>query len=112
AARYHLALAEIQAGRREAGLAAWRALVSELPPGDPRRAALQAEIAAVASGRRPEEAAEAGTEAMIQGMVDGLAARLAEQPVDPAGWARLVRAYAVLGDREAQTAALERARAL
>ena len=34
--------------------------------------------------------------AMIEGMVDGLAARLAEEPEDSAGWRRLARAYMVL----------------
>jgi len=34
--------------------------------------------------------------AMIEGMVDGLAARLAEEPDDAAGWRRLARAYMVL----------------
>jgi cytochrome c-type biogenesis protein CcmH len=39
-------------------------------------------------------------------MVAGLAARLKENPDDPAGWQRIIRAYAVLGERaEAQTAA-------
>ena len=32
-------------------------------------------------------------------MVDGLAARLQRQPDDPAGWARLICAYGVLGDK-------------
>lgn len=35
--------------------------------------------------------------AMIEGMVEGLAARLADDPADAAGWQRLARAYQVLG---------------
>ncbi len=35
--------------------------------------------------------------AMITGMVEGLAARLADDPNDPDGWARLLRARKVLG---------------
>lgn len=35
---------------------------------------------------------------MIRGMVDGLAARLAENPQDAPGWTRLIRARIVLGD--------------
>ena len=34
---------------------------------------------------------------MIEGMVEGLAARLAKEPGDSAGWQRLARAYDVLG---------------
>jgi cytochrome c-type biogenesis protein CcmH len=41
----------------------------------------------------PEEQAE-----MIRGMVDGLAARLAEQPDDSEGWRMLARSYGVLGE--------------
>ena len=42
---------------------------------------------------------------MIEGMVEGLAARLAEDPSDAAGWQRLARAYQVMGRiDEAQTA--------
>ena len=35
---------------------------------------------------------------MIRAMVDGLAARLQEQPVDPQGWQRLIRSRLVLQD--------------
>jgi cytochrome c-type biogenesis protein CcmH len=49
---------------------------------------------------------------MVNGMVARLAAQLNAQPDDPAGWARLVRSYGVLGDKARQAAALERARAL
>jgi cytochrome c-type biogenesis protein CcmH len=43
-------------------------------------------------------------------MVDGLAARLKANPDDPAGWVRLVRAYAVLGETDRRDAALAAAR--
>ncbi len=35
---------------------------------------------------------------MIRGMVDGLAARMEQNPTDVEGWLRLIRAYKVLGD--------------
>lgn len=44
--------------------------------------------------------------AMIEGMVEGLAARLAEEPGDAAGWQRLARAYDVLGRPEDATRAM------
>lgn len=50
--------------------------------------------------------------AFIQSMVDGLAARLEEEPGDLEGWLRLARAYVVLGNTEGATEAAEEARAL
>lgn len=40
------------------------------------------------------------TEADINAMVEGLAARLADDPEDPAGWTRLIRSRIVLRDIE------------
>ncbi|RCK44101.1 cytochrome C biogenesis protein [Thalassospira profundimaris] len=37
---------------------------------------------------------------MIEGMVDRLASKLAENPQDPDGWARLMRAYMVMGMKD------------
>ncbi len=131
-ARYQLARLEVSRGRAAAGVAAWRGLLAELAADDPRRAELEAEIAAAEGPRPPagpargpggapslaqvaaaaRAAPTAGPEqqAFIRGMVDRLASRLATKPDDAEGWARLVRAYGVLGDREAQAEALTRAR--
>jgi len=49
-------------------------------------------------------------QAMIQGMVEGLAARLREDPNDIAGWERLIRSYTVLNDTPSAVAALGAAR--
>lgn len=117
-ARYFLGKAEIDEGRTEAGVNVWRSLVAELPAEDPRRAALQAEIARATGAEPPSAAATvaaappAEQQAMIRSMVDGLAARLETAPDDPEGWARLVRAYTVLGDTAARERALGRARQL
>jgi len=55
---------------------------------------------AAAAGMSDEDRA-----AMIEGMVEGLAARLADEPSDAAGWQRLARAYQVMGrTAEAQNA--------
>ncbi|MDD9718140.1 c-type cytochrome biogenesis protein CcmI [Dinoroseobacter sp. PD6] len=50
--------------------------------------------------------------AFIRSMVEGLAARLAEEPGDLEGWLRLARAYTVLGNTEGATDAADKARAL
>jgi cytochrome c-type biogenesis protein CcmH len=97
--------------------------LADLPAADRRRALLSAQIDGVAAGRpmqppppAPEGAAQAaagpGASAFIRAMVAGLAAKLAANPDDPAGWARLVRSYGVLHDAPAQAAALAKARKL
>lgn len=48
-------------------------------------------------------------DAMVRGMVDGLAARLKDQPDDLEGWLMLIRSYAVLQDAEAARSALHEA---
>jgi cytochrome c-type biogenesis protein CcmH len=122
-ALFALGRLEIEAGRRAEGVVLWRTLLAELPPADPRRAALAAAADRVAAGGPVEAPAPAGaaaqgplaageTGAFIRGMVARLAAKLDAAPNDPEGWARLVRAYGVLHDKPAQDAALKRARAL
>ncbi|MGA0600068.1 c-type cytochrome biogenesis protein CcmI [Caulobacter sp. KR2-114] len=120
-ARYVLARARILRGDTTGGLADWKALYASLPANDPNRPGLAADIDAVQKTGKPAPPAAApeppaaqatapGTAAMIQGMVDGLAARLKASPDDPAGWVRLVRAYSVLGQTEKRDAALAEAR--
>ncbi len=119
--RYMLARADIAAGHAAEGVQKLRAILAGLPAGDPNRAALQAEIDHVAkTGRLPPGEAEtpqagapaADQAAFIQSMVARLAARLNAQPDDPAGWARLIRAYGVLGETRQQQDAVARARVL
>ncbi len=47
---------------------------------------------------------------MVRGMVDRLAARLAKEPKDAAGWIQLMRARMVLGEGDAAAQALASAR--
>jgi cytochrome c-type biogenesis protein CcmH len=114
AARFHLARAQIAAGDRAGGLAAWRGLLAEMPADDPRRSDLAGAIAD-AEGRPPPAPAATGLSqdqlAMVQGMVQGLAEKLKANPDDPQGWVRLVRAYAVLGDQAKLNEALTQAKA-
>ncbi|WP_174301626.1 c-type cytochrome biogenesis protein CcmI [Caulobacter sp. S45] len=129
AARYYVGRAQIAGGDTAGGLSAWRALLADLPPDEPRRAALQTEIERVRTGQAPgmirtsptnpqrmaglQRAPLAGPQAaFIHAMVARQAAELKAAPDDPRGWARLVRSYGVLGDAAAQAAALTEARRL
>ncbi len=124
AARYYLGRARIADGKVAEGLADWRVLAASLPPGDEHRTLVLSQIADVEkTGGLPTQAAEAAQasgagaggadqSSFIQAMVSRLAARLDKTPDDPDGWARLVRAYGVLKNAPAQSAALARARTL
>ncbi|WP_428409108.1 c-type cytochrome biogenesis protein CcmI [Hyphococcus sp.] len=61
----------------------------------------------MAADMSPEDRAQ-----MISGMVEGLAARLEDNPDDLEGWTMLGRSYAVMGDYEKSAAAYDRAIAL
>ncbi|MBS0334239.1 MAG: c-type cytochrome biogenesis protein CcmI [Proteobacteria bacterium] len=119
AARFQLARARMKAGDQAGGLADWRALLADLPANDPRRGDLSTAIAQAEGAPPPAaEAAPAAPQGLsadqltaVRGMVEGLAAKLQANPDDPAGWVRLVRAYAVLGDTAKRDAALKTARA-
>lgn len=63
----------------------------------------QADIAAA------EEMTAEQRQDMVMSMVNGLAERLATEPNDPDGWARLIQAYMVLGQESDAKAAYEKA---
>ena len=109
AARYYLAEARRDAGQTAEAAADLRALLADLPAADERRGAVEAAIAR-AEGK-PAVTANPEQLAMIQGMVEGLAARLKANPDDAEGWVKLVRAYAVLGDTAKRDDAYASARA-
>src|SRR5258708_13915502 len=113
-ARFYLALAEAQEGRPREALAVWAKLAEEAPPDAPWLEALRqrmAETARAAGLEIPPEARGAGgvaekgpgaadvaaaeamspeeRAAMVRGMVDALAARLAHNPNDAAALHRL-----------------------
>lgn len=120
AARFYLALAREQAGDLEGAVSDWRSLLAEAPPGSPLEAELRRRIEGESPGalsgtplKGPSSAQvaqaqsldAAGRAAMIEGMVEGLAARLEDQPRDAEGWATLMRSRMVLGQtREAEDA--------
>lgn len=137
-ARYYLAVAKDQAGDQKGAMDDWIALVKSAPPGAPWAGEVRAFVERVASergidlaGRLPpvtelaqapgaprgpnaEQVAAAqdmnagDRQAMIEGMVSGLAERLKQNPRDRAGWERLIRARMVLG-QSSQAAADYRA---
>lgn len=115
AANYYMGRAAFAAGDKAEGLARWRAVLDTLPADDPRRAGLEAEIATAEAGGPTQAQIAAAQGAVgpeqIRAMVDGLAARLAADPNDAAGWARLIRAYGVLGETAKRDEALRRASA-
>lgn len=126
-ARYYLAVAKDQAGDQKGAMDDWIALVKSAPPGAPWAGEVRAFVERVASERgidlagrlppAPELAQAPGAprgptaeqmaaaqdmnagdrQAMIEGMVSGLAERLKQNPRDRAGWERLIRARMVLG---------------
>lgn len=138
AARFHLALARAQAGAVDEAYEMWLALAADTPADAPwrddldgmiRQAADMLGIAPKTAPRAPSVAeAPPGPTAddmaaaaemtaderqeMIRGMVEGLAARLEENPDDLAGWHRLARSYEVLGETAKATEALRRAHEL
>ncbi len=138
-AQYYLALARAQAGDEAGALARWQALAAASPADAPWLQSTEAQIRRMAErlGLDPDEAVPAPLaadtasrgptaadiaaaqsmspeeqEAMIRGMVEGLASRMEDTPDDLTGWIRLGAAYRVLGQAEDAVAALSRAAAL
>lgn len=128
------AMAVDQSGDRQSSIAAWSALIERFSTGGDaafvqmarqRLDALEAggpplpSAAGATAERGPtredveaaQEMSETDRQAMIEGMVANLAARLDENPDDLAGWERLIRAYAVMGRRAESVSALSKARA-
>ncbi|MBO6674911.1 MAG: c-type cytochrome biogenesis protein CcmI [Rhizobiales bacterium] len=109
-ARYYRALGLVQEGRVDQARGILTALRNDGGPDAPWTASVDALLADMESAVRVPapnaDAAEAirslpeqERRAAIEGMVDGLAARLSDQPDDLAGWSQLVRSYVALGER-------------
>jgi cytochrome c-type biogenesis protein CcmH len=119
-ARFYLALAAEQDGDAAKAREAYEALLPEAKGRAPWMIGLRARLAAL-NGEAPAvgEAGPAATDSstfspeqrkMIEGMVSGLATRLAQNGGSPEEWARLIRAYSVLHNREKAEEALASAR--
>jgi cytochrome c-type biogenesis protein CcmH len=132
-ALYYLGLHEAQSGDSRAALARWRALLAKSPTDAPFLPMLRAEIERVAKAanidvppmppssmpqpsREQQEAMAAMTpeqrQQAIRGMVEGLAAKMKENPQDRPGWLRLANAWKVLGENANAADAYARADAL
>ena len=120
-ALFYRALADRQEGRHEEALATWRSMLDAAPDDAPWRPAVERQIASLERERsgapqpseadvaRAAELDDADRQAMIRGMVDGLAQRLEQDGDDLQGWLRLAKARMVLGERDAAVAALRSA---
>jgi cytochrome c-type biogenesis protein CcmH len=123
-ARFYLGMAADQDGRQAEAQAIWRDLLAKAPPDAPWAAAVRQALAqsappeaapslpgpsaadvAAASRMDPQAQKE-----MIGGMVARLADRMKQDGSDVEGWLRLLRAYAVLGERDKALAAVADAR--
>lgn len=134
-ARYYLGLADIQAGKIEAGLKIWLALEAESTGNAAWLKSLRARMARIAAKNKIDlaalrktlpaakgptkkdvKAAKALTPeqraAMIASMVDGLEARLKDNPGDWQGWVRLGKSRRVMKQYDKARAAYARAAAL
>jgi len=122
-ARFYTGLGLEQAGRAPEAKAVFEEIAAGSPPDAPWMALVNEHIAKN-GGQGPAKAEAPGNpssqdvaaasqmsqgdrQQMIRGMVDTLAARLKEDPANLDGWLRLVRSYAVLGDRDQAQAALK-----
>lgn len=108
-ARFYLALALEQAGKAEEARAAFAALAADAPAGAPWLPLVREHLARTGGAATPaapgptagdvaaaNDMTPADRQAMIEGMVASLDAKLKDNPADFEGWMRLVRAYSVL----------------
>jgi len=120
-ARLWIALAREQDGQFPLALADYRALRDAPQLSPDMRSAIDLRISIVEKLARGETveppaagaagpAAPADQRAMIEGMVARLAARLASDGKDPAGWSQLMRSYMVMGRKDDAVKALTDAR--
>ncbi|KQS77473.1 cytochrome C biogenesis protein CycH [Rhizobium sp. Leaf384] len=124
-ARFYLALGLEQDGKEDEALAAFRTIVAASPADAPWLPLVNQHIASLApSGPAPAADAKLGgpdaaaiaraqtmstddRRQMIEGMVSSLAAKLKDAPDNLEGWQRIIRSYAVLGEKTKAEGALQ-----
>jgi cytochrome c-type biogenesis protein CcmH len=118
-ARYYIGLAAEQDGDKPKAIALYQKLLDDAPARAPWLAIVRERLAGLgapapaAGGGAAAAIAALGPEAQqaaIRGMVDNLAARLAQNGGDAQGWLRLIRAYCVLHDTDKAKDAMAQAR--
>ncbi|MEM5473419.1 c-type cytochrome biogenesis protein CcmI [Hoeflea sp. AS60] len=129
--QFFLAVALAQSGKTTEARAAFNGMLETAPADAPWIPAVQSQLAALQSDTRTAPLSGAGSAApgnptaadiaaaqsmspqdrqsMIASMVEGLEAKLADNPDNIAGWLRLVRSHVVTGNRDKAQAALDRA---
>jgi cytochrome c-type biogenesis protein CcmH len=123
-AQFYLGLAAEQDGRASDAAQIWRAMIAKAPADAPWLPTVREALERVGGAAEPQvprgpssadvaaasQMTPADRNVMIRGMVEELAARLAQDGSDVDGWLRLMRAYVVLGDRDKARSAAEDAR--
>lgn len=114
-ARFFLAIGLEQDGNIPEAVASLKALLAEAPADAPWAGAVRARLEALQGPSDPAAAAIANLPAQdqaaaVRGMVDSLAARLAEGGGTLAEWSRLIRSQAVLGEKPTALKSLATAR--
>ncbi|WP_339757716.1 c-type cytochrome biogenesis protein CcmI [uncultured Hoeflea sp.] len=129
--QFFLAVALAQSGKTTEARAAFNGMLETAPADAPWIPAVQSQLASLQPGTTAGPLSGAGSaapanptaadiaaaqdmspedrQAMIASMIEGLEAKLAENPDNVAGWLRLVRSHVVTGNRERAQAALDRA---
>jgi len=134
--QFYLALGDYQAGKPREALDRWAALIASTSADAPWLGIVRENLAKAAEDLgldiaevmpeplpaqgggpllTPEQRAEveamtpAERDAMVRDMVNGLDAKLLEDPMDLEGWERLIRARVMLGERDTAQDALDRA---
>jgi cytochrome c-type biogenesis protein CcmH len=108
-ARYYVALAAEQDGKKADAIRDYQSLLADSAPDAPWVAMVNARLAALKGEPAPSADASAIPEAqrpMIEGMVSKLATRLASNGGSIDEWSRLIRAYTVLHEADKAKAAL------
>lgn len=115
-ARFFLAIAQEQDGDAGKAIAAFKALLADAPKDAPWAAAVRSRLSQLEARPDPDAAAaiaampQGDRDTAIRGMVEGLAARLAESGGTLPEWSRLIRSQMVLGDKAAAERSLATAR--
>lgn len=119
-ALFYLAINLEQSGKADEAKANWQTLIARFKGANPPWLQIAeqrlAGLGGMQVGPTPDQIQAAGDmtpeqrQDMIKGMVEGLAAKLEDNPKDVDGWLQLIRARQVLGDGAQATADLATAR--